>query len=46
MAGKKIQGGQLVFTIGDDGSLKLLGKADQKGQGGSRRSWWCSPRYR
>ena len=24
MAGKKIQGGQLVFTVGDDGTLRLL----------------------
>ena len=30
MAGKKIQGGQLVFTIGDDGSLKLLEKQTKK----------------
>ena len=26
MAGKKIQGGQLVFQVGDDGTLKLLEK--------------------
>ena len=30
MAGKKIQGGQLVFTIGDDGTLKLLEKNTKK----------------